>query len=346
MSKLMITKVSIRLKKQFNKLIFEKITNEKKSFFRLQKIFFSLIFLIHFDSNRKLYIDLNAFKRWKFVVMIYYVVDDSKNDNFSRIVVQSILFFNKLFNDVEKNYWFTKLKIVEIVWMIKHVRHMIDFIKQSFIIIYINYSTMMSIFKQTSLATFNMNKLNLRLIRVSQYLSNFNIVIRYKTNKINVISNVFFRLSKKSSIQSNFNDKIEVFDSLYDHVVDLTDHESRTITIQNLSTIFYHVTLIKMSNDFKQRFKNVYVANKHWKKMLKIITFRRKSSVVIVKIDELSSTNFEKIDTSSSMIEKSLRDIRFRLKDEFIYYIFKTKKKIVFAYQLSWNKTSFASLMI
>ena len=172
-------------KKQFSKLIFEKITNEKKkSFFRLQEIFFNLIFLIHFDSNRNLYIDLNAFKRWKFAVMIYYVVDNSKNDNFSHIVVQSILFFNKLFNDVEKNYWFTKLKIVEIVWMIKHVRYMIDFIKRSFIIIYIDHSTVMSIFKQTSLTTFNTNKLNLHLIRASQYFSSFNIVIRHKTNKI------------------------------------------------------------------------------------------------------------------------------------------------------------------
>ena len=328
-------------KRQFSKLTFEKVTNEKKkSFVRLQEIFFNSIFLVHFDSNRKLYIDLNAFKRWEFVVMIYHVVDDSKNDNFSRIVVQPILFLSKVLNDAERNYWFTKLKIVEIVWVVKHVRYMIDFIKRLSIIIYTNHSTAMLIFKQTSLVTFSTNKLNLRLIRVSQYFSSFNIVIRHKASKINVISNALFRLSEKLSTQSNFSDKIEILDALYDHAVDLKNHESRTVTIQNLSTIFYHVTLIEMSNDFKQRFKDAYVVNKHWKKMLKIITFRQRSSAVNKVIDELQSSivseeigerqssDVEEISTSrSAKIEEPLRDIRFRLKNELVYYIFKTERK-------------------
>ena len=316
-------------KKQSSKLILEKITNEKKeSFARLQKIFFSSIFLVHFDSNRKLYIDLNAFKRWKFVVMIYHVVDDSKDGNFPRTAVQPILFFSKLLNGAEKNYWFTKLKVVEIVWIIKHVRHIIDFIKRSPTIIYTNHSAAMSIFKQTSLATFNTDKLNLRLIRASQYLSSFNIVIRHKASKINVISNALSRLSKKSSAQSDSSDKIEVLDALYDYIVDLKNHESRTVTIQNLSAIFYHVTLIEISNNFKQRFKDAYVVNKHWKKMLKVITSRQRPSAVSEVIGERQPSDAEEISTPpSTKIEKSLRGIRFRLKDELVYYISKTKKK-------------------
>ena len=44
-----------------------------------------------------------------------------------------------------------------------------------------------------------MNKLNLRLIRVSQYLFNFKLLIRYKINKINVVLNALSRLKNVKS---------------------------------------------------------------------------------------------------------------------------------------------------
>ena len=72
--------------------LMEFIVEKLKFFNKLQHVFFELIFFIHFDSNRRLYIDLNAFKRWSFVVMIYHVVEKSKNVIFSRIDIQSIFF--------------------------------------------------------------------------------------------------------------------------------------------------------------------------------------------------------------------------------------------------------------
>ena len=141
------------------------------------------------------------------------------------------------------------------------MKHLIDSIKKFSIIIYTNHSTIVSIFKQTTLITFNIDKLNFRLIRASQYLSNFNIVIRHKSNKSNVIFDVLSKLFDKLSTQSNVIDKIEIFDVLYKHFVNLSNHELRFNIIQNLSSINYYVTLIKMSNDFKQRFKTVYAKN-------------------------------------------------------------------------------------
>ena len=173
------------------------------------------------------------------------------------------------------------------------------------------------------------------------------------------MSNVLSRLSKRLSTQSNFNDKIEIFDAFYDYFVNLTNHEFRTTTIQNLSIISYHVILIEMSNDFKQRFKIVYATNKHWKKMLKIITssfetntFQSKlntSQFVIEKIDAsklkniaifktFSSKNitiFKTSSSSSKIAKEFFRDIKFQFKKNLIYYTFKTKKKIVFAFRLS-----------
>ena len=138
------------------------------------------------------------------------------------------------------------------------MKHLIDSIKKFSTIIYTNHSTIVSIFRQTTLITFNTDKLNLRLVRVSQYLSSFNIVIRHKSDKSNVIFDVLSRLFDKLSTQSNVIDKTEILDVLYEHSVNLSNHELRFDIIQNLSSINYHVTLIKMSNDFKQRLKIVY----------------------------------------------------------------------------------------
>ena len=344
-------------KKQSSKLALDNVIDEeRKTFVKLQNIFFNSIFLIHYDSERSLFVNFDAFKRWDFVVMIYHIADDSKNDIFARTAVQSILFFNKLLNEAEINYWFIELKVADIVWIVKHIKHMIDSFKQSLTIIYIDHSAAVFIFRQTTLVTFNTNKLNLRLIRASQYLFNFNIVIRHKTDKVNIVSNALFRLSEKRSAQSNFNDKTDVLNVLYDHFVKLADHELCTVTIQNLLVITYHVTLIEMFDDFKNRLKLAYEKNKYWKKMLKIITFKnidhaensQSSSTEKVnlfssvkKIDNQSST--EKISLLSSSTEKinqpslfakkiisesvSLRNIRFRLKNDFIYYTFKIESK-------------------
>ena len=48
---------------------------------------------------------------------------------------------------------------------------------------YTNYLITVSIVKQINLISFLINKLNLRLIKASQYLSQFKFDIRYKSDK-------------------------------------------------------------------------------------------------------------------------------------------------------------------
>ena len=305
-----------------NKLFIDKFTTEKLIFFRqLQNVFSISIFLIHFDSNRQFYIDFDVSKRWDFVVMMYHVACDSSNNiNVSRLNVQFIFFLSKLLNSVEQNYWFTELEIANIVWIIKRVKHLIDSIKKFSIIIYTNHSAIVSIFRQTTLITFSTNKLNFRLIRVSQYLSSFNIVIRHKSNKSNVIFDVLSRLFDKLSTQSNVIDKVEILDVLYEHSVNLSNHELRFNIIQNLSSISYHVTLIEMSNDFKQRLKTVYTKDEQWKKILNVITFKQ----IVTNQTQSAITN---VATEIIVDAKSSRDIRFKLRENLIYYASDENKK-------------------
>ena len=67
---------------------------------------------------------------------------------------------------------------------------------------------------------------------------------------------VLFRLSIITS--SNVNDKIDILNILYDHIVILSNYELRTSIIQNFLTITYHVILIEISNDFKFQLKTIY----------------------------------------------------------------------------------------
>ena len=342
-------------KRQSTQLKLANSTSKKmKVFRRLQQVFAESTFLTHFDSNRRLFIDLNVFKKWDFAAMIYHVVKNLEKD-FLKIDVQSIFFLNKLLNETKKNYWFTELKIAEIVWIIKKIRHMIKFIKLSSTIIYTNHFAAISIFRQTTLITTSIDKFNLRFVRVSQYLFNFNLTIRHKTDKFNVISDALSRLSNAS--QSNVKNKVEILNVLYDHHVDFSNDELRFATFQNMSAIAYHIILMKMSDDFKKRLKTVYVSDTQWIKILAVIfpsasdqtendndsqtddesptSDNLSPSTESLAIDEFSTSS----NLSLSLINKptnnkspssselsSSRDIKFRLRNDLIYYVFEEEK--------------------
>ena len=116
----LIRELSTNIKKSTRKrkalrIQFYEFIHKKLQFFKnLKKTFRFLAFLTHYDRKRKLFVDLNSSKNWDFVDMIYHVKENS-NDDFSRIKFQSIMFFNRCFNETKKNYWFIELKIAEIV---------------------------------------------------------------------------------------------------------------------------------------------------------------------------------------------------------------------------------------
>jgi hypothetical protein len=58
------------------------------------------------------------------------------------------------------------------------------------ITVYIDYLTIVTIVKQDSLFFNNTDKLNLCLIRVSLYLSQFNLDVRYRFGFLNIVFNV------------------------------------------------------------------------------------------------------------------------------------------------------------
>ena len=73
--------------------------------------------------------------------------DDEKSTNSSKQKFQqSIFFLNRLLIDAEMRYWPIKLKVADIIWVVKKIRHMIETIIH-IIIIYIDHSIAITIVK-------------------------------------------------------------------------------------------------------------------------------------------------------------------------------------------------------
>ena len=87
----------------FKKNIIENFIVEKLKLFRqLQKSFKRVIFLIYFFNKKILYVDIDASKRRDFETMIYHLKFNCLNfEKFKRVNIESILFFNRIFNIVE-----------------------------------------------------------------------------------------------------------------------------------------------------------------------------------------------------------------------------------------------------
>lgn len=79
----------------------------------------------------------------------------------------------------------------------KKIKHIIETTTR-IIVIFKNYLVSIFIAKQISLTSFNIDKFNLKLIRISVYLSQFDLNVKYKSNKINIVSNALFKLSTKT----------------------------------------------------------------------------------------------------------------------------------------------------
>jgi hypothetical protein len=155
---------------------------------------------LHYPNpDRYLYLDVDVSKEHGFGVMLYYMEGDDNGsidyiDKGNRHRVQPILFFSKLFTGAESRYWPTELEVACLVWAVRKVRHIILSSKLG-TIVYTDYSAIVAIAKQDSLSSSSTDKLNLRLVRASLYLSQFSLDVRYRSGPLNIVPDVLSRLA-------------------------------------------------------------------------------------------------------------------------------------------------------
>ena len=115
----------------------------------LQNILSKKFYLMHINTKRQLFIDLNVNKKFDIEIMLYYVkknyFKNFKSDQFSsRHVIESIFFFNRFVIETKSRYWFTELKIVDIVWIFKKIKYIVKVFIVS-IVIYTNHDFALNI---------------------------------------------------------------------------------------------------------------------------------------------------------------------------------------------------------
>ena len=124
---------------------------------------------------------------------------------------------------------------------------------------YTDHLTTISIAHQISLFFFNTDKLNLRLIRTSQYLFTFELNIKYKSDNKNLILNALFRLLRERSFNDASSiDVKEILEFLHTAVKDLENH----------CTYAFAVSLVEMSANFRQRLLQAMKIDKCWKDII------------------------------------------------------------------------------
>ena len=236
-----------------------------------------------------------------------------------RTSVQPILFLSKLFNQAEKNYWPTELEIAGIIWVVKRIRYIVESTKTPSVIIYTDYSAAVPISRQTNLTTSSIDKLNLRLVRASQYLSSFDLLLRYKAGKSNTVPDALSRLQAKAPAVT---EATGVLDVLYGCPVNLYDSKLLEC-LPDIPRSAFHITFIEISDDFKSRLCLAYTDDKHWKLVLDMLVRQQEADAWTIRTVGTQPEPNGAVPAPDSQI--NLEDgqptrVRFKLRDGLIYY--------------------------
>ena len=278
-------------KTQSIKSYYEPSKQEVDAFLDLKQAFAKPTFLVHFDLTRPLFIDLDASKAWGFAAMIYHVKGDVSAEGFPRTSVQPIMFLSKMLNQAEQNYWPTELEVAGIVWIVKKARHMIESCKKSPTTIFTDHSAAVPISTQTSLSSSSTDKLNLRLVRASQYLSQFDLTVKHKSGKSNVVPDALSRL--KAEPGKPLKDGTGILDSLLAEAFSNAPRRDQEVPAA------YHITLVEMSDSFKEQLVKAYQDDDQWRKIQDLL---------------------QKEPTADEDDEARRVGLRFKLRNGLIYY--------------------------
>lgn len=108
-------------------------------------------------------------------------------------------------------------------------------------IVYTDHSATLSIIRQTTLTTSSTDKLHLRLIRASQYLSQFRLDVRHKAGKLHFVPDALSRLQVRKDRA-------------------MTETKQEESTLDSLTTYADSATtLIALDESFKDRLHEGYV---------------------------------------------------------------------------------------
>ena len=128
--------------------------------------------------------------------------------------------------------------------------------------VFTDHAANTSIAKQTTMNSSNTDKLNLRLVRASAYLSQFRLEVKYKPGKDHVVPNALSRLaSGDGQTGKSPEDRLDL-DTYHGGIIDPSD---------NPDCYALQGTLLAMSEDLKKEIKDGYQREKAWRNMITML---------------------------------------------------------------------------
>lgn len=239
---------------------------ETEAFRQLQSAFDSPLFRAHFDPLRRLYADLDASYEG-FGVMAYHIQIDDHHTNLSippaRTVIQPILFLSRTLTSAESRYWPTELEVSCLVWALRKLRHMIESSRQP-TVVYTDHASTVGISTQTSMNTVALERLNLRLIRASQYIQQFRLQVFHRPGKSNTVADALSRLTTKQNKNIKYNEPdLDSIDAYF------TDHG-------------YTASSIQLSTQLKKRIIEGYCDDPRTTRIIEVLRNNRTSDLPTV----------------------------------------------------------------
>ena len=177
-----------------------------ESFNQLKDALSSQQFLIHDDSHVPLLMAIDASYEFGYGVTVYQVpaatmedhqitVEQIQQGDYDRRLERVVMFLSKELTTAETVYWPTELETAALVFAVKKTRHLVE--DNDFpTIIHTDHVAVKHVAHSTSLKTTSPERANMRLIRASQYLSQFRLDVRYKPGKENVAADTLSRLKQ------------------------------------------------------------------------------------------------------------------------------------------------------
>lgn len=149
-------------------------------------------------------------------------------------------------------------------------------------VVCIDHAANPSIVNQTKFTTSSTDKLNLRLIRASTYLFQFQLEIKYRPGKQHIIPDALSRLPATEGHKRQADDCGALdLDTYHGHnskdldVLDLDTYHSGIEDLETEHTYAYQSTLIAISTDFKTKVIEGYQNEATWVHLLSMLASLR-----------------------------------------------------------------------
>ncbi|KAJ5845048.1 hypothetical protein N7534_008717 [Penicillium rubens] len=224
--------------------------SERASFDFIQAAFQDPQWLSHWDRTRRVYFDIDASQEGGHGAMVFHIKRDYTHTNLKQPPPSTAA---------------TELEISCLVWVVRKIRQMIEAAPDNLTpIAYTDHIATINL--ATSLSSVSPDRMNLRLVRVSQYLQQFRFLVYHKAGKLNNIADALPRLPAVDKAQPREDDDL---DALHvDSASDLTLPGSTPTWDVPDEAYAFLTSCVQLSEDCKTRVRAAYEDDPKWSLVL------------------------------------------------------------------------------